>query len=117
MDGGAPRGMTIPVKRVAVAVRDTECGIAAADLPHLFTRFYRADKARVRSSPASEGQRPGGTGLGLAIAQAIVERHGGTITAESPGEGQGSTFTVVLKRIGQEATISTPLPARRAFPP
>ncbi len=103
--------------RVAVSVRDTGCGIAATDLPHLFTRFYRADKARTRSGPTSEGQSPGGTGLGLAIAQAIVERHGGTITAFSPGEGQGSTFTVVLKRIEQEAMISTPLPARHAFPP
>jgi len=104
-------------KRVAVSLRDTGCGLAAADLPHLFTRFYRADKARTRSGPTSGGQSPGGTGLGLAIVQAIVEQHGGTITASSPGEGQGSTFTVVLKRIGQEATISTPLPARRAFPP
>ncbi len=104
-------------KRVAVSLRDTGCGLAAADLPHLFTRFYRADKARTRSGPTSGGQSPGGTGLGLAIAQAIVEQHGGTITAFSPGEGQGSTFTVVLKRIGQEATISTPLPARHAFPP
>ncbi len=88
----------IPGKRVAVSVRDTGCGIAETDLPHLFTRFYRADKARTRSGPMREGQSPGGTGLGLAIAQAIVERHGGTITASSPGEGQGSTFTVVLKR-------------------
>ena len=107
----------IPGKRVAVSVRDTGCGIAATDLPHLFTRFYRADKARTRSGPIREGQSPGGAGLGLAIAQAIVERHGGTITASSRGEGQGSTFTVVLKRIGQERTNATPLPARYESPP
>jgi signal transduction histidine kinase len=104
-------------KRVAVSVHDTGCGIAATDLPHLFTRFYRADKARTRSGPTGEGPGPGGTGLGLAIAQAIVERHGGTIAASSPGEGQGSTFTVVLRRIEQGAMTSTPLPARPAFPP
>jgi signal transduction histidine kinase len=86
-------------KRMEVSVRDTGYGIAATDLPHLFTRFYRADKARTRSGPTRAGQCPGGTGLGLAIAQAIVERHGGTITASSCGEGQGSTFTVVLKQV------------------
>src|SRR5258708_4579998 len=107
----------IPGKRVAVSVRDTGCGIAATDLPHLFTRFYRADKARTRSGPIREGQSPGGAGLGLAIVQAIVERHGGTITASSRGEGQGSTFTVVLKRIGPERTNATPLPARYESPP
>ncbi len=89
-------------KRVAVSVRDTGCGIAEADLSHLFTRFYRADKARTRSGMTKAEPSPGGAGLGLAIAQAIVERHGGTITASSSGEGQGSTFTVMLKRIGHE---------------
>lgn len=96
-------------KWIEVSVRDTGYGIAVTDLPHLFTRFYRADKARTRSGPTRAGQYPGGTGLGLAIAQAIVERHGGTITASSRGEGQGSTFTVVLKQVEQEAMISTPL--------
>jgi two-component system, OmpR family, sensor histidine kinase CiaH len=104
-------------KRVAVAVRDTGCGIAATDLPHLFTRFYRADKARTRSGTTRAEPSPGGAGLGLAIAQAIVERHGGTITASSSGEGQGSTFTVVLKRIGHERTHATPPPARHESPP
>ncbi len=102
---------------IEITVRDTGRGIAPDDLSHVFKRFYRADKARTRYSPLADEKGPGGTGLGLAIAKSIVERHGGTITASSPGEGRGSTFTVVLKRIGQEAMLSTPLPARHAFPP
>jgi two-component system OmpR family sensor kinase len=66
-------------------VSDTGIGIDPADLPHIFERFYRADRAR---------QRPG-TGLGLAIARTLVEQFGGRIGAESmPGEG--STFSVWL---------------------
>jgi two-component system, OmpR family, sensor kinase len=71
--------------QAVLRVRDTGIGIAPDDLPHIFERFYRADRAR--SSP--------GTGLGLAIAQAEVERLGGRITAESR-PGQGSTFSVWL---------------------
>ena len=61
--------------------------IAEADLPHLFDRFYRADKARTGGE--------GGHGLGLAIARAIVEEHGGSIAAESSAP-EGTTFTVKL---------------------
>jgi signal transduction histidine kinase len=72
---------------VWLAVQDTGEGIPAAHLPHIFERFYRADRAR------SEG----GAGLGLAIARAIVEAHGGQISAESDGvPGHGSTFTLRL---------------------
>ncbi len=85
-------------KQVEVTVCDTGNGIAAADLPHLFARFYRADKARTRHSEVPEEHASSGTGLGLAIAQSIVQNHEGTITASSPGEGQGSTFTVILKK-------------------
>jgi signal transduction histidine kinase len=63
-------------------------GIASENLPHLFDRFYRVDKARSRSR--------GGTGLGLAIVKGIVEKHSGKITVTST-EGLGSTFTVWLK--------------------
>ena len=83
---------------IEITVRDTGRGIAPEDLPHVFTRFYRADKARTRHPPLADEMGPGGTGLGLAIAQSIVERHGGTLRVHSTGRGQGSTFTVVLQR-------------------
>lgn len=72
---------------VAVSVADTGTGIGPADLPHVFDRFYRADRSRARET--------GGAGLGLAIARQIVVAHGGAITAESQ-PGQGSTFTFTL---------------------
>jgi two-component system, OmpR family, sensor kinase len=74
---------------IAIAVRDTGIGIAANDLPHVFDRFWRADRARSRASER------GGFGLGLAIAQWIVQAHGGTITAQSR-LGRGTVFVIVL---------------------
>lgn len=71
----------------AVEVEDAGVGIAAEDLPHIFERFYRADKARGRES--------GGAGLGLALANWIVQAHGGAIQAESE-LGKGSRFVVTL---------------------
>lgn len=67
---------------VEVRVTDTGSGIAAADLPHVFERFYRADAARAAQT--------GGAGLGLAIARRIVEDHRGTIFAESARDGGAS---------------------------
>ena len=73
---------------VQIAVADTGLGIAAAHLPHLFDRFYRVDKSRSRAA--------GGSGIGLTIARHLVEAHEGRLRAESPGPGQGSTFTFSL---------------------
>ena len=78
--------------QVRVAVHDTGIGIAAEDQPHVFDRFWRADRARSRGV--------GGTGLGLSIAHALVTRAGGSLSlASTPGEG--STFTLHLPRVGR----------------
>jgi two-component system OmpR family sensor kinase len=76
---------------VALSVTDTGPGIAAAELPLLFERFYRSDKARARGSDAEAG----GAGLGLAIAQGLAQTQGGHIEVAS-APGAGSTFTVIL---------------------
>jgi signal transduction histidine kinase len=75
---------------ITIAVADSGFGIPAEDVPRLFERFYRGDKARVA----------GGTGLGLAIAQEIVAAHGGKISVASE-PGRGTTFTVHLP-VGNE---------------
>ncbi len=67
---------------------DTGEGIDPAHLPHVFERFYRADPARARSR--------GGSGIGLTISRALVEAHGGRLSASSEGLGEGATFTVRL---------------------
>ena len=69
-------------------VRDSGLGIPADFLPHLFERFTQAD--------ASFSRKHGGLGLGLAIVRHLTEAHGGTVDAQSTGEGQGATFTVRL---------------------
>jgi signal transduction histidine kinase len=69
-------------------VRDTGLGIPAADLPHIFERFYRAEKSRTRAKIS-------GFGLGLSIAYWIVNNHGGQIEVDSK-EGQGTTFCIYL---------------------
>ena len=94
--GAADRGA------LRLTVSDTGDGIDAAHLPHVFERFYRVDTARDR-------QR-GGSGIGLAIAKALVETHGGTISAHSGGAGRGATFVVVLP--GRGPAACTPRAAR-----
>ena len=81
---------------VGLSVRDTGVGIAAADLPHVFDRFWRADRARSRKGTDGRAiAERSGFGLGLAISQWIAQAHGGTLTAQSR-LGRGSTFTVLL---------------------
>ena len=79
--------LEVDESEVVLCVADTGQGISAEDLPHIFERFYRADKSR------SRGQ--GHNGLGLAICKAIVDAHGGCIEVSSQ-PGAGSRFTVRL---------------------
>lgn len=89
----SPDGGRITVKledlhsSVILSISDQGLGIPQKDIPHLFERFYRVDKARSREQ--------GGTGLGLAISKEVVELHGGKIRVES-SEGHGSTFFIEL---------------------
>ena len=85
--------------QLAISIVDDGMGIDAADLPYVFDRFYRADQSRSRGI--------GGTGLGLAITQAIIEAHGGTITAASEGLGKGANVTIrlPLNNLGSPAIV------------
>ncbi|MGI5971018.1 MAG: ATP-binding protein, partial [Oscillospiraceae bacterium] len=92
-----PNGGTIRIsaeqaeKQICITVRDNGIGIPEEDLPRVFERFYRVDKARSRES--------GGTGLGLAIAREIVLQHHGDITLESV-HGEGTTVRIFLPAAG-----------------
>jgi heavy metal sensor kinase len=89
-------GWRVNGREIELRVRDTGVGIGPEHLPHIFDRFYRADKARSRAE--------GGAGLGLSISRWIVEAHRGSISVESSPE-EGSTFTVKLP-VNGHASIS-----------
>jgi CheY-like chemotaxis protein len=86
--------------RVAIEVVDTGMGIAPSDIPRIFQPFEQA------------GPRLGGLGLGLSISSALVEAHGGTLTAESGGLGRGATFRVELG-LSSSSAPAPPLPKER----
>jgi two-component system, OmpR family, phosphate regulon sensor histidine kinase PhoR len=101
-----PRGSRIDLSahlragEVEISVRDNGPGIPAADLPHLFERFYRVDKGRSREK--------GGTGLGLSIVKHIVQLHGGRVWVESE-QGKGTAFFFTLPE--RSASEPSPQPA------
>jgi two-component system sensor histidine kinase BaeS len=104
-----PSGGTITVnaaprdQELCVWVSDTGSGIDAKDLPHIFERFYRADRSRAAST--------GGSGLGLAIVKAIITAHGGRIWAQStPGKGTIIAFTLPLVKAPEQNTRSLSKP-------
>jgi CheY-like chemotaxis protein len=102
--------VTVLVQRVGdwaeVAVADTGRGIAPEFLPHVFDRFRQADSSTTRAH--------GGLGLGLSIVHHLVDLHGGTVSADSAGVGNGATFTVRLPiRLQDSAVWPEPGEARR----
>ncbi len=92
-----PKGGRVHVRlqrsrsHVELAITDTGQGIDSDLLPHIFDRFRQSDSSSTRSY--------GGLGLGLSIVRQLVELHGGSVTAESPGAGEGTTFKVMLPLI------------------
>ena len=81
-------------KTVVVHIKDSGIGISPADLKRIFKRFYRA--------PVPQTQKTKGTGLGLFIVRSIIKKHGGRISAESKGDGTGTTFIVQLPKSKKE---------------
>jgi CheY-like chemotaxis protein len=115
-----PRGGQVQIVLAAsegeaeISVSDTGEGIAAEFLPHVFDRLRQAD--------ASITRKHGGLGLGLSIVRHLVELHGGTVSARSPGQGRGATFTVRLPtsptpRADEDAPIVRAAERARALGP
>ena len=103
-----PKGGSIDVRleeiggEARITIRDTGIGISAKALPEVFDRFRQVDTSSTR--------KYGGLGLGLAIVRNLVELHGGKVTAESAGEGLGSTFTVTLPLLNPSTYVDPPPP-------
>lgn len=92
---------------VSVRISDNGRGISATELPNIFRQFYQGDKDQASAHRT--------LGLGLSIAKILVSKHGGSITAESAGLGQGSRFTVALP-ISNEEQAAAPEAVRPAYP-
>ena len=92
-------------RKAEVRFQDTGIGIAPEFLPHVFERFLQGERALTREH--------GGLGLGTAIVRLLVEMHGGTVSASSPGPGKGSEFTVLLPL----TEPAKPAPARQDYKP
>jgi signal transduction histidine kinase len=109
-----PRGGRVEISssmkgaEISIGVRDTGIGISATDLPHIFDRFWRADRSRSRSVER------GGFGLGLAISQYIAQAHGGSLAVQSR-LGRGSLFTVTLPIVPDPAASVTEESQRPEF--
>ena len=109
-----PRGGRVGIRvetngqNVEVIVNDTGLGINPDFLPHIFERFTQDDSSSTRHSR--------GLGLGLSITRQLLELHGGSIAAESPGVGKGSTFTARLPRLSGAASPAATLPLSESAP-
>ncbi len=102
-----PKGGRVQIRlerinsHIEITVSDTGIGIGPNFLPYVFERFRQSDSTSTRTY--------GGLGLGLAIVRQLVELHGGTVHAASPGEGQGATFTVILPLMILHKDVMTPV--------
>src|SRR5262249_49138308 len=94
---------------VEIVVSDTGHGIAPEVLPFVFDRFRQSDSSSTRAH--------GGLGLGLALVKHLVELHGGTVVAQSSGEGKGATFIVTLPLTTATASVDEAPPAPGSVPP
>ncbi len=91
-----------------IEIRDSGIGIAPDILPQIFELFIQADQSLAHSQ--------GGLGIGLTLVRKLVEIHGGTVTAASPGIGQGSTFTIRLPALSMESSATESTPTECAVP-